>query len=127
MKNNLEKYMDHVDCPIRDILDRFGDKWSILILCLLGSKGKLRFTEISSHISNISQKMQTASLRSLETDGLIVRKLYAEVPPRVEYELTALGSSLVPYIESLAGWALENKETITKHRKKYSKHLQNKN
>jgi len=80
------------------------------------------------HISrNISQKMQTVSLRSLETDGLIVRKLYAEVPPRVEYELTALGSSLVPYIESLADWALKNKETITKHRKKYSKHLQNKN
>ncbi|SFE34665.1 transcriptional regulator, HxlR family [Chitinophaga sp. CF118] len=124
----MEKYMDHVDCPIRDILDRFGDKWSILILCLLGSKGKLRFTEISSHISNISQKMQTASLRSLEKDGLIVRKLYAEVPPRVEYELTTLGNSLVPYIEGLADWALKNKETITKHRKMYSKHpQQNKN
>ena len=114
--------MDHVDCPIRDILDRFGDKWSILILCLLGSKGKLRFTEISSHISNISQKMLTASLRSLEKDGLIVRELYAEVPPRVEYELTALGSSLVPYIESLADWALKNKQTITEQRKLYSKH-----
>ena len=65
--------------------------------------------------------MQTASLRPLETDGLIVRKLFAEVPPRVEYELTDLGISLIPYIESLADWALKNKATITKNRERGAK------
>lgn len=111
--------MDHVDCPIRQVLDRFGDKWSILILCLLGSKGKLRFTEISSHISDMSQKMQTETLRSLEKDGLISRTLYAEIPPRVEYELTDPGRSLIPHIEGLANWALENREGISKSRNRY--------
>jgi len=111
--------MDHVDCPIRQVLDRFGDKWSILILCLLGSKGKLRFTEISSQISDMSQKMQTETLRSLEKDGLINRTLYAEIPPRVEYELTDSGKSLIPHIEGLANWALENREGISKSRNRY--------
>ena len=112
--------MDHVDCPIRQVLDRFGDKWSILILCLLGSKGKLRFTEISSQISDMSQKMQTETLRSLEKDGLINRTLFAEIPPRVEYELTDSGKSLIPHIEGLANWALENRESINKSRNRYA-------
>lgn len=88
------------------------------ILCLLGKKGKLRFTEITMHISDISQKMQTATLRSLEADGLIVRKLFPEVPPRVEYELSKLGESLIQYIDGLAGWALDNMPEIKENRKK---------
>ena len=111
--------MDHIDCPIRQILDRFGDKWSILILCLLSHKGKLRFNEISSQISDISQKMLTVTLRSLEADGLVSRRLYPEVPPRVEYELTELGESLVPYVENLAEWASKNMSRIVKNRKKF--------
>jgi DNA-binding HxlR family transcriptional regulator len=119
MKNNLSKYMDHVDCPIRQILDRFGDKWSILILCLLSHKGTLRFNQISSQISDISQRMLTVTLRSLEADGLISRKLYPEIPPRVEYSLTPLGGSLVPYIENLAEWAAQNMVDIKKNRKQF--------
>lgn len=111
--------MDHIDCPIRQILDRFGDKWSILTLCLLSHKGKLRFNQISNQISDISQKMLTVTLRSLEADGLISRKLYAEVPPKVEYELTVLGESLVPYIENLAEWASQNMASIRKNREAY--------
>jgi DNA-binding HxlR family transcriptional regulator len=117
MKNSLEKYMDHVDCPIRQILDRFGDKWSILVLCLLSHRGTLRFNQISSHISDISQRMLTLTLRSLETDGLVSRKIYAEVPPRVEYELTPLGKSLIPYIENLAEWAAQNMPEVIRNRK----------
>src|ERR1700761_6742431 len=119
MKKNLEKYMDHIDCPIRQILDRFGDKWSILTLCLLSHKGTLRFNQIANQISDISQKMLTVTLRSLEADGLISRKLYAEVPPKVEYELTVLGESLVPYIENLAEWASQNMDSIKKNREAY--------
>jgi len=108
--------MDHVDCPIRQILDRFGDKWSILVLCLLNHKGMLRFNQISGQISDISQKMLTVTLRSLETDGLVSRKMYQEIPPRVEYELTQLGESLVPYIENLAEWASQNMAEIRRNR-----------
>jgi DNA-binding HxlR family transcriptional regulator len=117
MENSLEKYMDHVDCPIRQILDRFGDKWSILVLCLLSHRGTLRFNQISSHISDISQRMLTLTLRSLETDGLVSRKIYPEVPPRVEYELTPLGKSLIPYIENLAEWAKQHMPEVVKNRK----------
>jgi DNA-binding HxlR family transcriptional regulator len=117
MKNNLAKYLDHIDCPIRQILDRFGDKWSILVLCLLSHKGVLRFNQISSHISDISQKMLTVTLRSLETDGLVSRKMYQEIPPRVEYKLTPLGETLVPYIENLAEWATQNMAEIIRNRK----------
>jgi DNA-binding HxlR family transcriptional regulator len=116
MENSLEKYMDHVDCPIRQILDRFGDKWSILVLCLLSHRGTLRFNQISSHISDISQRMLTLTLRSLETDGLVSRKIYPEVPPRVEYELTPLGKSLIPYIENLAEWAKQHMPEVVKNR-----------
>lgn len=119
MRDIFGKYMVHVDCPIRQVLDRFGDKWSILILCLLHDSGKLRFNEIGRHIDDISQKMLTVTLRSLEADGLITRKLYPEIPPRVEYELTDLGMSLVPHVETLAAWAAEKMPAIVKNRKKY--------
>ena len=95
-----------LNCPIRTILDRFGDKWSVLVLLILGEKKKLRFNAINKEIgTDISQKMLTVTLRTLEADGLVHRTVYPEVPPRVEYEITPLGASLVPHIESLAQWA----------------------
>src|SRR5690349_8420466 len=105
MKKNFVKDGPHGNCSIRHVLDRFGDKWSILIISLLGHKGKMRFNEISQEIEDISQKMLTVTLRSLEADGLVNRKLFPEIPPRVEYELTELGQSLLPHIESLSEWA----------------------
>lgn len=119
MKNSSEK-KHFPGCSIRHILDRFGDKWSILIISILGHVGKLRFNELNQQIGDISQKMLTVTLRSLEADGLISRKLYPEIPPRVEYELTDLGRSLLPHIEQLAQWAEQHMDCILKNREKYS-------
>jgi DNA-binding HxlR family transcriptional regulator len=120
MKGCSGKLQNHDDCPIRHVLDRFGDKWSILIIGLLGHTGKLRFNEINQHIGDISQKMLTVTLRSLEADGLVSRELYPEIPPRVEYELTDMGKSLLPHIDGLQDWAAKNMGTIRKSREEYA-------
>ena len=119
MKNNLENFSPSENCPVRNVLDRFGDKWSILIVLVLGSAGKLRFNELHKAIGDISQKMLTTTLRTLEADGLISRRVYPEIPPRVEYELTHMGTSLVPHIDNLSKWADEHMPAIKKSRKKY--------
>lgn len=100
----------------RDVLSRLGDKWTMLVLVTLKANGTMRFCNIQKTIGDISQRMLTVTLRSLETDGLIVRKVYAEVPPRVEYNLTETGCSLMPHIESLVGWALEHMNDILNRR-----------
>lgn len=94
-------------CPIRNIVDRFGDKWSLLVLYNLHTGGRLRFSEIHRRMTDISQKMLASTLRRLEQDGLLSRTVYPEVPPRVEYALTPRGESLMPHLVSLIGWALE--------------------
>lgn len=104
------------NCPIRDVLSRLGDKWSMLILITLNANGTMRFSDIHKTIDDISQRMLTVTLRTLETDGLVERKVYAEVPPRVEYRLTEIGYSLIPHIESLTGWALDHMSVILKNR-----------
>jgi DNA-binding HxlR family transcriptional regulator len=119
MENILEKKHDQSKCVIRTVLDRFGDKWSILVLMVLGDKKKMRFNEINKYIDDISQKMLTVTLRTLEADGLVKRTIYPEVPPRVEYEITELGKSLVPHITNLAIWAEENLAEISESRKKF--------
>ena len=119
MKNNLENFCPSEKCPVRNVLDRFGDKWSILIVLVLGSAGKLRFNELHKAIGDISQKMLTTSLRTLEADGLISRKVFPEIPPRVEYELTDIGESLVPHINNLSKWADEHMPAIKRARKRY--------
>jgi len=103
-------------CPIRDILDRFGDKWSILMLWTLHENGVMRFGELGRSIPDISQKMQTVTLRMLEEDGLVTRKIYPEIPPRVEYSLTETGESLIPHIQGLIDWALQHQETVLSSR-----------
>ena len=119
MEENSTRKFSSVVCPIRHVLDRFGDKWSILVVELLSHKGRLRFSEIGQHIGDISQKMLTVTLRSLESDGLILREIFPEIPPRVEYELTDLGRSLVPHIVSLTSWGQEHLETVLQNRKDY--------
>jgi DNA-binding HxlR family transcriptional regulator len=118
MAKSLEKYSMVDECPIRNVLDRFGDKWSILIIIILGENGTLRFSELHKTIGNVSQKMLTVTLRTLEADGLIARKTYPEVPPRVEYTLTDIGYSLLPHIQNLADWAHANLPAIAQSRKK---------
>ena len=105
------------NCPIRDVLSRLGDKWSMLVLVTLDANGTMRFNDIHKTIQDISQRMLTVTLRTLEADGLVQRKVYAEVPPRVEYRLTDMGRSLIPHIEALVGWALDNMAVILDNRK----------
>lgn len=108
------------DCPIRNVLSRIGDKWSILTLYTLSLNKVLRFKELQRALPDISQKMLTITLRTLEEDGLVSRKVYAEIPPKVEYSLTQRAETLMPHIYSLIDWAEKNIEQIiadrtTKH------------
>ena len=108
------------ECPIRNIIARIGDKWSILVLLTLDeTKQPMRFKALEAAIPDISRKMLTQVLRDLEADGLVLRHAYAEVPPRVEYELTDRSRSLLPHIHNLVGWALDNLSDIVKDRKAF--------
>ncbi len=121
IKENLEKYQLIENCPVRNVLDRIGDKWSILIISILGEYGTMRFNQINHLIGNISQKMLTVTLKTLEADGLLSRKVYPEVPPRVEYTLTDLGQSLLPSIAMLTQWAMENMPAVLASRAQYTR------
>lgn len=94
-------------CPIAETLSLIGHKWKVFIIWSLLQQNTQRFSELSKGINGISQKMLTQQLRQLERDGLIARKVYAEVPPKVEYSLTELGESLKPVFDSIAGWGLQ--------------------
>ncbi|WP_338876076.1 helix-turn-helix domain-containing protein [Spirosoma sp. SC4-14] len=106
-------------CPIRNILDRFSDKWSTLSIIHLGDAGTLRFNELKKRIDGVSQRMLTVTLRTLERDGLVKRRVYAEIPPRVEYELTDLGRSLLVQIIELGDWASNHSQQIIQARERY--------
>ncbi|MDX5483058.1 MAG: helix-turn-helix transcriptional regulator [Hymenobacteraceae bacterium] len=108
-------------CPIKDILARFGDKWSIYTILMLGKQERLRFNELKSLIAGVSQRMLTVTLRSLEEDGLVSRTVYPEIPPRVEYSLTPLGQSLLLQLLRLADWAKLNIDQILEARERYSR------
>lgn len=110
------------DCPIRNVIARIGDRWSILILLTLEPAEKpIRFKEIQHAIPDISQKMLSRTLRDLEADGFVVRHTYAEVPPRVEYELTPRARTLTPLLNDLVGWAASNLAGIVKDREMFYK------
>lgn len=106
------------DCPIRNILARISDKWSLLVLYTLNKEPIMRFNALQKSIPDISQKMLTVTLKTLEEDGFVSRKIYAEVPPKVEYSLTDRSLSLLPCINTLIAWAKENMEDIIQDRKK---------
>ena len=112
----LKTFFPEDVCPIRDILRRLGDKWSLLALITLNANGTMRFNEIQKTIGDISQRMLSVTLRSLEEDGLVSRKIYPEVPPKVEYSLTKSGEGLMPYLDNLVDWALANSQEIIKSR-----------
>lgn len=98
---------EYLTCPIRQVISRFGDKWSLLVLYTLNSSsaGVMRFSELHAHMTDCSQKMLSKTLKELNESHLIDRKVYPEVPPRVEYRLTDIGKSLIPAIDQLIGWA----------------------
>lgn len=107
-----------MDCPIRNVLARISGKWSLLVLYTLDRNGMspMRFNQLRRAIPDISQKVLTTTLRTLETDGLICRKVFAEVPPRVEYSLTERALTLIPLIDSLINWAADNMADIVRDR-----------
>lgn len=96
-------------CPVETTLTLIGDKWKVLILRDL-MPGTKRFGELKKSVGNVSQKVLTTQLRAMEKNGLVNRKVYAEVPPRVEYSLTELGKSLKPILDSLWSWGEEYKK-----------------
>ncbi|MBM6662199.1 winged helix-turn-helix transcriptional regulator [Marseilla massiliensis] len=108
------------DCPIRNVLFRISCKWPMLVLFTLSQRGTLRFNTLRRAMPDISQKMLTATLRTLEEDGLVVRQVYAEVPPRVEYGLTERARSLLPILDELVDWAHSNMAAIMRDRKRHA-------
>lgn len=106
------------DCPIRNVLARICDKWSLLVIYTLHthSETPLRFNTLRRLIPDISQKMLTSTLRTLEEDGYVNRKVYAEVPPRVEYSLTPRAVTLIPIVNELIEWAANNMAAILRDR-----------
>ena len=104
------------DCPIRNVLARVGDKWSLLVLYNLQHMEPVRFKELQRQIPDISQKSLTQTLRTLEKDGFVSREVFPEVPPRVEYSLTPRALSFLPLVENMINWAKENMDEIIKDR-----------
>lgn len=107
-----------LDCPIRNVLAHICGKWSLLVVYTIHRNGRLRFNAIHKAIPDISQKMLTSTLRTLEADGLVTRQVYAEVPPRVEYELTERAESFIPIVEAMTEWALAHMAGIMKDRQR---------
>ena len=111
-------------CPVRNVLSRIGDRWSLLVLLALHEKAEaMRFSDLCRAIPDVSQKMLTSTLRKLEADDLLSRTIYPEVPPRVEYKLTKRGKTLIPLLNQLVDWSLDNMDAIMRHREKYAKQL----
>lgn len=111
---------DWTRCPVRDVLDHMGDKWSTLILITLGGRPH-RFGELRRAVPDISQRMLTQSLRDLQRDGLISRRVFATTPPSVEYALTPLGSSLLVPLSTLIQWADDHHEAIRAARRAFAR------
>lgn len=106
-------------CPVRNVIARFGTKWALLTLLLIGEQGVVRFNELNRLIPDVSSRVLSSTLRTLEADGLIDRKVYAVVPPKVEYRLTEVGKSLLPIIQQLTEWAQTNMKKVLTRRKEY--------
>ena len=123
MEDSTTKSLRHIcdteaACEVRQILDRIGDKWSVLVIALLGP-GPRRFMELRRDIGQISQRMLTLTLRQLERDGLVQRTVFPVIPPRVEYRLTPLGETLLESIQGIVSWTLDHREEIVAARSAY--------
>ena len=105
-------------CTAREVLTRVGDKWSVLVVALLGHQS-MRFSELKRRIEGISQRMLTLTLRQLERDGRVARTVYPTVPARVDYALTPLGATLLETVQTLSAWAVEHRADIQAARRDY--------
>ncbi len=120
-KMNIKTYKNscnaiYPDCPIRNILARVSDKWSMLVLHALSHKSPMRFTELRNAIGDATPKMLSASLKTLEEDGIVCRTAYPEIPPRVEYALTGRGLDMLEAMRPLTEWAIKNMDAILRDR-----------
>lgn len=115
----MRKKLDYEYCSASPVLEWLGDKWALVVLLKLHENGIMRFNELYKLIPAISEKMLSTTLRSLETDGLIHRKVYPEVPPRVEYFVSDFGMTLIPHLESIMQWGQDSFEEIMRNRKKH--------
>lgn len=106
-------------CPVRNVIARFGNKWALLVLLVISENTRVRFNELSRLIPDVSKRVLSSTLKTLEADALIDRTVFPEVPPRVEYSLTASGQSLIPIIMELTEWAQNNMKTIIDHRRTF--------
>jgi DNA-binding HxlR family transcriptional regulator len=105
-------------CPVRDVLNRIGEKWATLVLVALGARPR-RFNELNRAIPDVSKRMLTQTLRTLERDGLVTRHVFPTKPPSVEYRLAPLGTSLLQPLAALIGWAEQNQEKIQRTRARF--------
>ena len=119
MRRKEEKNTIIEICPVRNVIARFGNKWALLGILILSENKVLRFSELKKMIPDVSSRMPSSTLRTLEADGLVSRKVYPEVPPKVEYSLTETGLSLVPFIVQLTEWAQKHMKSIVKHREEF--------
>lgn len=119
MRRKEEKNTIIEICPVRNVIARFGNKWALLVILILSENKVLRFSELKKMIPDVSSRMLSSTLRTLEADGLVSRKVYPEVPPKVEYSLTETGLSLVPFIAQLTEWAQKHMKSIVKHREEF--------
>lgn len=110
-------------CPVRNVISRFGNKWSLLVILILSENKVLRFSELCHMIPDVSSRVLSSTLKTLEADGLVSRKSYPVVPPKVEYKLTHTGLSLVPFIIQLTEWAQKNMKSILKHRNQFEANI----
>lgn len=119
MRRKEEKNTIIEICPVRNVIARFGNKWALLVILILSENKVLRFSELKKMIPDVSSRMLSSTLRTLEADGLVSRKVYPEVPPKVEYSLTETRLSLVPFIVQLTEWAQKHMKSIVKHREEF--------
>jgi DNA-binding HxlR family transcriptional regulator len=106
-----------IECPIMSAIAMISDKWKVLIICKL-RPGKMRFNELKRALQGVTQRVLTHQLRELEADGLVVRTIFPEVPPRVEYALTELGQTLIPVLDRLEGWARDHSSELLDARRR---------
>lgn len=120
MKRSIVQDEKFPTCPVRNVLARLCDKWTLLVIYILDRSGKdsMRFMELKQLMPDVSQRMLTMTLRTMEEDGYVTRTIFPEIPPRVEYALTARTKSLMPILGSLLEWAIDNMDDVMRDRKK---------
>ena len=111
--------IDSERCPVRGVLDRLSDRWTVLVLLTLDDYGTLRFTALKARVPDVSQRMLAQTLRRLEQYGLVARTVYPTIPPKVEYALTPLGRSFLPPLRGLVSWARRNRDRVRAARAAY--------